>query len=95
MAEAGASAVAAFFESGVEVGARGTDGGEEAEENTGDEGDGEGEGEDAPVDAYARAGFADAWDVAGVDREEPADASVAEDEAEDSTGEGEQDALGK
>ena len=73
----------------------GTDGRKESEEDAGDEGDGEGEGEDAPVDAYASAGFADARDIAGVDGEKPADAGVAEDEAEDASGEREHDAFGE
>ena len=95
LAEAGAGAVAALFKSGVEVGARGTDGGEETEEDAGDERDDEGEGEDAPVDADGGSGFADAWDVAGVDGEKPAHTDVAEDETEDAAGEGEEDAFGK
>ena len=89
LAESGAGAVAAFLQGGVEVGARGTDGGEEAEEDAGEERDGEGEEEDAPVEGDGGAVFADAGEIGGADGEQGAHADIAEDEAEDAAGDSE------
>ena len=95
LAEAGAGAVAAFFQGGVEVGTRGSDGGEEAEEDAGEEGDADSEDEDAPVEADSGAVFADAGEIGGTDGEERTNAGVTEDEAEDAAGDGEDDAFGE
>ena len=95
LAESGAGAVAAFLERGVEVGARGADGGEESEEDAGEQGDAEGEGEDTPIDADGGSVFADAGDVAGAESQQRAHADVAEDETENAAGDGEQDAFGE
>ena len=93
LTESGAGAVAAFLERGVEVGARGSDGGEQTEENAGKQRDAEGEGEHPPIDADGGAMLADAGNIAGAEGQQAAHADEAEHQSEDPSGDGEQNAF--
>src|SRR6185369_11440934 len=84
-----------FFEGGVEIGARGLYGGDESKEDAGEDGNQRSKGQDTPVQRDTRAIDADAGDVAGVQRQQAADAEQAEEEAKRAADHGEQHAFGK
>ena len=95
MPECGPGAVAAFLERGVQVGARGADGGRQAEENAGEQRDAEGEEQHAPVEPDGGSAFANKGQVGGADGEQGANADVADKKAEDASAEREHEALGE
>ena len=93
--EAGAGAVAALLQGGVEVGARGAEGREESEEDAGEQRDGEGEGEYAPIDADGGAVFANTGQAGGTHGQQGAHAHEAEQQAKNAASDGEQHAFGE
>ncbi len=95
MVKSGAGAVAALLQCGVEVRTRGADGREESKEDAGEERDAESEGEYPPIDRDCAAMLADARNIPGAHRQQPAQANVAEHQAQYAAGDRKQHALGK
>ena len=93
--EAGPRSAGALLERRREIGARGVERGDQAEDDAGGERDANRERQYAHVHRHERAVAADARQSGRVDRQERADARDAENHSEHAAGEREDDALGQ
>ena len=89
VAAAGGSGASTLLEGVVEAGVGGGEGGGEAAEDAGQDGESESEGDDLPVETD----FADAWERLGKEADADAKGCRGEGEAENATGEADDEAF--